>query len=162
MGIKKPVLPYFVFAVVPLLFLIVSSNDTLFGQSGNWKLMGETKDKNYSVYYDTASVKQVTASNIRLRLKKELSEAGVIKFSKDYYASLKEAEDKAESKIQGSPEELLKVLIKRQTKEYDVEIDCVKNEWRVPSGKGGAMQFVVVDPIEQGTVIERIKKEICR
>ena len=95
-------------------------------------------------------------------LKKELSEEGIEQFKKDFYTSLKEAEDKAGEKMQGSPEALLNVLIKRQSREYTVEIDCVGNEIRVPPEKMAAFNFVIVDEIEPGTAPENIRNEVCK
>jgi hypothetical protein len=131
-------------------------------EENKWKLMGRTKDKNFLVYYAPSSVKYITETYVRLTLKKELSEEGVEQFKKDFYASLKEAEDKAGEKMQGSPEPLLNILIKRQTREYTVEIDCVRNEIRVLPEKMAAFNFVIVDEIELGTATENIRNEVCK
>ena len=131
-------------------------------EENKWKLMGRTKDKNFLVYYAPSSVNYITATDVGLTLKKELSEEGIEQFKKDFSASLKEAEDKAGEKLQGSPEALLNILIKRQTKEYTVEIDCASNKIQVLPEKMAIFNFVIVDEIEPGTATENIRNEVFR
>lgn len=126
-----------------------------------WKLMGKTKDKNFLVYYAPSSVNYITETYVRLTLKKERSQEGIEQFKKDFNASLKEAEDKAGEKVK-APEPLLNALLKRETKEYTIEIDCAGNELRVPPAKMSGFNFLIVDQIEPGTAIENIKNEVCK
>jgi len=159
LGFKNPKIYLFLFflAVAFALFLKDAGSE-----ENKWKLMGRTKDKNFLVYYAPSSVNYITETYVRLTLKKELSEEGIERFKKDFSASLKEAEDKAGEKLQDSPEPLFNILIKRQTKEYTVEIDCVGNEIRVPPEKIAAFNFVIVDEIEPGTAAENIRNEVCK
>ena len=159
MGFKHPKIYVFLFFLAVAFVLFLKGADS---EENKWKLMGRTKDKNFLVYYAPSSVNYITETYVRLTLKKELSEEGIEQFKKDFYASLKEAEDKAGEKLQGSPEALLNILIKRQKKEYTVEIDCVGNEIRVPPEKMSAFNFVIVDEIEPGTAAENIRNEVCK
>lgn len=127
-----------------------------------WKLMGKTKDKNFLVYYAPSNVNYITETYVRLTVKKERSQEGIEQFKKEFYASLKEAEDSAGEKLQGSPEPLLNILLKRETKEYMADIDCVSNELRVPPAKMSSFNFVIVNDIEPGTAIENIRNEVCK
>ena len=147
----------FFLAVTFVLFLKDAGSE-----ENKWKLMGKTKDKIFLEYYAPSSVNYIKPTYVSLTLKKELSEEGIEQFKKDFYASLKEAEDKAGEKLQGSPEPLLNILIKRQTKEYTVEIDCESNEMQVLPEKMAAFNFVIVDKIEPGTAAENIRNEVCR
>jgi len=131
-------------------------------EENKWKYMGRTNDNKFLVYYAPSSVNYIAATYVRMTLKKELSEEGVEQFKKNFYASLKEAEEKAGEKMQGPPEPLLNILIKRQTKEYEVEIDCAGNKIRWLPEKVAAFNFVIVDDIEPGTAAENIRNEVCR
>jgi hypothetical protein len=158
-GLKKSRSYVFLFflAVAFVLFLKAASSE-----ENKWKLMGKTKDKNFLEYYAPSSVNYIKPTWVSLTLKKELSEEGIEQFKQNFNASLKEAEDKAGEKLQDSPEALLNILIKRQTKEYTVEIDCVSNKIRVLPEKMAAFNFVIVDEIEPGTATENIRNEVCR
>ena len=159
MDFRKSKIYVFLFflAVAFVLFLKDAGSE-----ENKWKLMGRTKDKIFLVYYAPSSVNYVTEAIVSLTLKKELSEEGIEQFKQNFYASLKEAEDKASEKLQGSPEPLLNILIKRQTKEYTVEIECVSNKIRVLPEKMATFNFVIVDEIEPGTAAENIRNEVCK
>ncbi len=149
------------FALFFLAFAVVLfSKDSGAGEN-HWKLMGKTKDKNFLVYYDTASVNYLTKNNVSLRLKKERSEEGIEQFKKDFYSSVKEAEAKAGNKINGPVEPILQTLLERETKENTVEIDCVQNELRVLPSTMNSINFVIVEDIEPGTAADNIKNEVC-
>jgi hypothetical protein len=159
LGFKKSKSYVFLFflAVTFVLFLKDAGSE-----ENKWKLMGKSKDKNFLQYYAPSSVNYIKPTYVSLTLKKELSEEGIEQFKKDFYASLKEAEDKAGEKLQGSPEALLNILIKRQTKEYEVEIDCASNKIQVLPERMAKFNFVIVDEIEPGTATENIRNEVCR
>lgn len=158
MDFKKSKIYVFLFFFVFVSILLLKNADS---EENKWKLMGKTKDKNFLVYYDPSSVNYITETYVRLTLRKERSEEGIEQFKKDFYASLKEAEDMAGDKLKDDPEPLLNILLKRETKEFIVDIDCMSNELRVPPTKMSAFNFVVVDEIGQGTAIEKIKNEVC-
>jgi len=147
--------------LLPFFALLVLFLGNAGSEENEWKLMGKTKDKNFLIYYDPSSVNYITETYVRLTLKKERSEEGIEQFKKDFYVSLKEAEDRAGEKLK-DPEPLLNILLKRETKEYVVDIDCVSNELRVPPAKMSAFNFVVVDEIGQGTAVENIRNEVCQ
>jgi len=156
---KNPKIYVFLFflAVAFVLFLEDAGSE-----ENRWKLMGKTKDKNFLEYYAPSSVNYIKPTLVSLTLKKELSEEGIDQFKKDFNASLKEAEDKAGEKLQGPPEPLLNILIKRQTKEYRVEIDCAGNKIHVLPEKMEKFNFVFFYEIEPGTATENIRNEVCR
>src|SRR5208337_2064016 len=107
MGFKKSEI-YFLLFILFFAFVLFSKDA---GAAENqWKLMGKTKDKKFLVYYDTASVNYLRKDYVSLRLKKELSEEGIEQFKKNFYASVKEAEDKAGNKVSGPLEPILKAL----------------------------------------------------
>ncbi|MBF0559535.1 MAG: hypothetical protein HQL08_12240 [Nitrospirae bacterium] len=158
MGFKKSI--SYIFILFLAFAFILLSNDAR-SEENKWKFAGKTKDKSYLVYYDTASVDYIRKDYVSLRLKKELSEEGIERFKKNFYASVKEAEDKAGEKVSGPVGPILKALLERETKEYLVEIDCATNEIRVPPSKMGQMNFVIVDDIESGTTAEYIRNDVC-
>lgn len=124
--------------------------------------MGKTKDGHYFQYYDPASVKHLSKDYVRFRLKKELTAEGLAAFRKTFYASVKEAEDKSGNKVE-HPEPLLKVLEKRETREFDLDIDCARNELRVPPADNNSqVHFTIVDQVESGTAMAKIRDEVCR
>ncbi len=127
----------------------------------HWKFMGKTKDKNFLIYYDTASVKYIRKDYVSLNIKKERSKEGIEQFKKDFYSSVKEAEDTADSKIKGPVEPLLKALLERETKEYMVYVDCAENKIRVPPAERRTFNFVIAYDIDPGTPAERIRNEVC-
>lgn len=130
-------------------------------EENTWKLMGKTKDKNFLVYYSPSSVNYIRETYVRLTLKKERSKEGIEQFKKDFYASLKEAENRAGERLKDAPEPLLNVLLERETKQYTIYIDCVSNELRVPPEKMSGFNFVIVDQIEPNTAMEKIKNAVC-
>lgn len=127
-----------------------------------WKLMGKTKDMNFLVYYATSSISYTTETLVSMRLKKERSQEGIEQFKKEFNASLKEAEARAGERLRDDPRPLLNILIKRETKEYKIEIDCTRNELRLPPEKMSGFNMVIVDAIEPGTAIENIRNEVCK
>ena len=159
MSFKNPkIFPFVFFLAVSFVLFLKDAGS----EENKWKLMGRTKDKNFLVYYAPSSLNYITATDVvGLTLKRELSEEGIEQFKRNFYSLLKESEDKAGEKLQDSPEPLLNILIKRQTKEYEVEIDCASNKIRVLPGKMAAFNFVIVDEIEPGTATENIKNEVC-
>lgn len=158
MDFKKSKIYIFLFFLVFAFLLFLKDADS---EENKWKLMGETKDKNFLVYYDPSSVNYITDTYVRFMVRKERSEEGIEQFKKDFYTSLKEAEDRAGERINGDPEPLLNILLKRETKEFMVDIDCASNELRVPPAKMSAFNFVIVDEIEPGTAAEKIRDEVC-
>lgn len=158
MGFKKSASYIFIFF---LAFTFVVFSKDVRSEENKWKFAGKTKDKNFLVYYDTASVKYLRKDYVSLRLKKELSAEGIEQFKENFYSSVKEAEDKSGEKVSGPVGPILKALLERETKEYPVEIDCVKNEIRVPPSKMQQMNFVIVDDIEPGTTAEHIRNDVC-
>ncbi|MGD0283075.1 MAG: hypothetical protein ABSB95_12020 [Dissulfurispiraceae bacterium] len=159
MGFKKSGIHFLLFFIAFVFVLFLT--DAGAGEN-QWKLMGKTKDKNFLVYYDTASVKHIRKDYVSLRLKKERSAEGIEQFKKDFYASVKEAEAKAGEKVNGPVEPVMKALLERETKEYAAEIDCAKNELRLPPGGSHTVTFTIVDDIESGTSTEKIKNEVCK
>ncbi|MBI4691165.1 MAG: hypothetical protein HY754_13020 [Nitrospirae bacterium] len=159
MDFKKSNIHIFLFFLVFAFSLSLKSAGS---EENKWKLMGMTKDKNFLVYYDPSSVNYITETYVRLTLKKDRSEEGIEQFKKDFYDTLKEAEDKSGERIKGDPEPLLNILLKREIKEYIVDIDCTGNEIRVPPAKMSAFNFVVVNEIEPGTAVEKIRDEVCK
>lgn len=124
--------------------------------------MGRTKDGHYFQYYDPASVRYLSKGYVRFRLKKELTEEGLVAFRKSFYDSVKEAEAKSGSKVENQ-EPLLKALEKRETKEFYLEMDCARNELRVPPADNNSqVHFTIVDQIESGTAMAKIRDEVCR
>jgi len=158
MGFKKAT-SYFLILV--LAFTVVLFSKDARSEENKWKLAGKTKDNNFLVYYDTASVKYLRKDYVSLTLKRERSAEGIEQFKKDFYASVKEAEEKSGEKVNGPIEPVLKALLERETKEYPVEIDCAKNEIRVPPSRMQQMNFVIVDDIEPGTTAEKIRNDVC-
>ncbi len=158
MGIRKSGI---CFALLFLAFAFVLFSKDAGAGENHWKLMGKTKDKNFLVYYDTASVNYLRKDYVSMRLKKERSEEGIEQFKKDFYASVKEAEAKAGNKINGPVEPILQALLERETKENTVEIDCVKNELRVLPSTMNSINFVIVEDIEPGTAADNIRNEVC-
>ena len=160
MGFKKSVVYIF---ILFLAFTAVLFSKDARSEENKWKFAGKTKDHNFLVYYDTASVKYLRKDYVSLRLKRERSAEGIEQFKKDFYASVKEAEDKSGEKVNGPIEPVLKALLERETKEYIymVEIDCAKNEIRVPPSRMQQMNFVIVDDIEPGTTAENIRNDVC-
>jgi len=154
MGFKKSEI-YFLLFILFFAFVLFSK-DAGAGEN-HWKLMGKTKDKNFLVYYDTASVKYLRKDYVSLRLKKERSAEGIEQFKKDFYASVKEAEAKVGEKVSGPVEPIMKALLARETKEYAVQIDCATNELRIIQN----VNFAIVDDIEPGTSTENIRNEVC-
>src|SRR5208282_4168201 len=146
---------YFLLFILFFAFVLFSK-DAGAGEN-HWKLMGKTKDKNFLVYYDTASVKYLRKDYVSLRLKKERSAEGIEQFKKDFYASVKEAEAKVGEKVSGPVEPIMKALLARETKEYAVQIDCATNELRIIQN----VNFAIVDDIEPGTSTENIRNEVC-
>lgn len=159
MDLKKSKIYVFLFIFVVAFVLPLKDADS---EEIRWKLMGKTKDKNFLVYYAPSSVNYITETYVKLTLKKERSQEGIEQFKKDFYASLREAEARAGERLKDNPEPLLDVLLKRETKEYTIEIDCASNELRVPPSKVSGFNFVIVDQIEPGTTIENIKNEVCK
>lgn len=158
MDFKKSEIYVFLFFLV-VAFGLFSTNAG--AEENQWKLMGKTKDKNFLVYYDTASVDYIRKDYVSLRLKKELSEEGIEQFKQNFYASIKDAEAKTGEKVK-DPEPLMKALMKRETKENTAEIDCANNELRVLPEKMSKINIVVIDEIDAGTAIEKIRNEVCR
>lgn len=151
-----------------LMFMLVVFAFGLFAKNApaadaEWKFVGKTKDKNFLVYYDAASVKFLKKGFAELRLKRERSAEGVEQFKKEFYASVKSAEKEAGSKVDGPQEPIIKALLEREQKEFDVTIDCAGNELRVlPSATDKNKINLVFDyDIEPGTAIENIKNAIC-
>ncbi len=159
MAFKKSEINFLLFF---LFFVFVLSLTDAGAGENQWKLMGKTKDKNFLVYYDTASVKHLRKDYVSLRLKRERSEEGTEQFKKNFYASVKEAESKAGEKVSGPVEPILQALLKRETKEYQAEIDCANNQMRIPAAEQNHVYLTVVDDIEPGTATEKIKNEVCK
>lgn len=158
MGFKKSAI-YALMLCLAFTFVLFSKGAGC--EENNWKFMGKSKDKNFLIYYDTASVKNIRKDSVSLNIKKERSEEGVEQFKKDFYASVKEAEDTAGTKVNGPVEPILKALLKRETKEFAVYIDCAENKIRIPPAVMKSVNFVIVNDIEPGTVTELIRNEVC-
>ncbi|MGO9016293.1 MAG: hypothetical protein ACLQF0_15090 [Dissulfurispiraceae bacterium] len=154
MGSKKSLICIFLFSAVVLFLTDARSEEN------HWKFMGKTKDTHYLIYYDTANVDYIRKDYVRVRLKKELSEEGLVQFRKDFYSSVKTAEEQSGGKVE-NPEPLLKALAKHETKEYPIDIDCSSNELKVQPDKMSAINIVVVDEIQAGTAFEKIRDEVC-
>lgn len=148
---------FFVFAFAFVLPLNDAGSDEIV-----WKLMGKTKDGNFLVYYSPASVNYLTETYVRMTLKRERSQEGIEQFRQGFKANLKEAEDKAGERLKDDPEPLMNMLLKRETRIRTVDIDCVRNELRVPPEKMSGFNMVVVDDIEPGTAIENLRNEVCK
>jgi len=158
MGFKKSVIHVFIISLV-LAFVLFARDAG--SEQNKWKFMGKTKDKNFLVYYDTASVKFIKEDYLTVKLKRERSGEGIEQFKKDFDASVKGAEDKAGNKVNGPLEPIFKALLERETKEYDVAIDCAKNEIKLLPSTMDKVNFVIVEEIEAGTATEKIRNELC-
>ncbi|MBF0558433.1 MAG: hypothetical protein HQL08_06595 [Nitrospirae bacterium] len=150
----------FIFVISAMIF---SLTDAARCEENKWKFVGKTEDNNALVYYAPASVNYVTDTFVRLMLKRELSPEGTERFRENFNAAVREAEAKAGEKIGGPSEPVLNALIKRETKEYLAEIDCVSNKLMVPpeKTKAGEVNFVTEITIKKGTTAETIRNEVC-
>lgn len=125
-----------------------------------WKLAGKTRNDNFLMYYDSSSLKHIDKDAVSIDVKEELSEKGFGHFSENFYKSLKEAEEKAGTKVE-NPESLLKLLARYEAKQYLVRIDCRKNEYTIPPAKGSSVNVIMVYDIEPGSAWEKIKNDVC-
>lgn len=145
------------------LVILICPDNTYASVEIVWKYMGMTKDRSQLVYYNPDSVSRVDESSISLKLKRELSDLGKEEYKKEFYKSLKEAEDKSNSKVsEEGIDDLIKELIRRQTLLQDVVINCKTNEIRYFPNEKTKVQFITVTEIEANTVIDKIKNELCK
>src|SRR5208283_3892979 len=155
--LKKAVLCSFVF--IAIAFFAENARP----EEVKWKIMGKTRDNNWLVYYNPSSVKYIRPDFVSFMYKRKLSPEGIERYKKDFYKSVKEAEEKAGEKTSGPLEPILNALIERETKEYVMEIDCTRNEIMAPPAETqpGNIGVVVVDNIEPGTSVAKIRDEVC-
>lgn len=144
------------------IFLIISINISNAGDVG-WKFVGKTKNNNFLMYYDPSSVSYANENKdfAGLKVKEELSEEGYERFKEKFYKSVKEAEEKVGKKVE-DPEYWLKLLARYEAREYEAQIDCPNNEFKILPNKTSNFNFVTVNPIEAGSAEEKIKNEICK
>ena len=121
---------------------------------GEWKLMGNTDNAKFLLYIDPKSISYESEKIFKIRAKKELSREA-------FYDEVKRAEKESGGKVD-DPEDLYKIIVKYEMREYLYEIDCEKNELRNIPLKTSAINIVTVFPILPNSAEEAIKNEFCR
>lgn len=119
-----------------------------------WKLMGKTDNAKFLLYIDTKSISYGSENIFSIRVKKEVSREA-------FDESVRKAEKESGAKVD-DPEDLYKIIVKYEMREYLYEIDCEKNELRNIPLKTSAINIVTVFPILPGSAEEAIKNEFCR
>ena len=123
-------------------------------EEGEWKLMGNTDNAKFLLYIDTKSISYGSENIFSIRVKKEVSREA-------FDESVRRAEKESGGKVE-DPEDLYKIIVKYEMREYLYEIDCDKNELRNIPLKTSAINIVTVSPILPNSAEEAIKNEFCR
>ena len=118
-----------------------------------WKLMGKTDNAKFLLYIDTKSISYGSENIFSIRVKKEVSREA-------FDESVRKAEKESGAKVD-DPEDLYKIIVKYEMREYLYEIDCEKNELRNIPLKTSAINIIKAFPILPGSAEENIKKEFC-
>jgi len=119
-----------------------------------WKLIGNTDNGKFLLYIDTKSISYGSENIFSIRVKKEVSREA-------FYDEVKRAEKESGGKVD-DPEDLYKIIVKYEMREYLYEIDCEKNELRNIPLKTSAINIVTVIAILPNSAEEAIKNEFCR
>ena len=119
-----------------------------------WKLMGKTDNAKFLLYIDTKSISYGSENIFSIRVKKEVSREA-------FDESVRKAEKESGAKVD-DPEDLYKIIVKYEMREYLYEIDCEKNELRNIPLKTSAINIVTVIAILPNSAEEAIKNEFCR
>lgn len=147
-------------SLIFILAIILSSHDGV-TEEREWKLMGGTDNGKSLLYIDAKSIAYESENVFTIKAKKELSSEGMEERRKAFDESVRRAEKESGGKVE-DPDDLFKVIIKSEVKEYLYEIDCKKNELRNIPLKMSSINVVRAFPILPNSVEEKIKREFCR
>jgi hypothetical protein len=129
---------------------------------GEWQHMGISDNGMFVLSVDQKSVKKIGDVEAYIKVKRELSEEGQKIFKKKFYEEKIRAEKEAGEKMDGDPEELLRLLSKNETAETLYLYECKEETYRVQTlQQYSSLNVVRVYTVQKGSTEEKIKKIIC-
>ncbi len=145
---------------VVLISIMLSYNVTWAGEA-DFIDLGKSVNRNWILSYDQKGVEKAKDEerySVLVRL--VLSDEGIKAFRESFESSVKEAEEKAGSKVEHK-DDLFETLVKAEQQLYYYHIDCKAKEYkRTPAGGGGG--FVQVFKIKEGTAEEALYNKLCK
>ena len=135
--------------ILPFLLLFPSAN----AEKREWRLMGKTDNGKFLLYIDTKSISYESGNIFKIRAKKELTREA-------FNEAVERAEKESGAKVE-DPDDLFKIIVKSEIREYEYQIDCEKNELKNIPLKTSAVNIITVFPILPNSAEENIKKEFC-